>query len=73
MWREYDDQGFLVYSFAETGGCHAPLSTSAHDWWVLYLVGGLVMAWNVLMTIRGDVRAEGCRWARIAPCRQPAE
>jgi cytochrome c oxidase cbb3-type subunit 1 len=58
MWREYDQQGFLVYSFAET-------VEAMHLYYVvralggaLYLIGGLIMAWNVTMTILGYQRDE---------------
>ncbi len=58
MWREYDDQGFLVYSFAETVLAMFPYYVIRTAGGVLYLTGGLVMAWNVYQTIRGDLRKE---------------
>ncbi len=33
MWREYDDQGFLVYSFAETVQADASVLRDARDGW----------------------------------------
>jgi cytochrome c oxidase cbb3-type subunit 1 len=56
MWREYNDQGFLVYSFAEPWRRCSPM-------YVLRAIGGLyrhlarlIMGWNVWMTIRGERR-----------------
>ena len=57
MWREYDDQGFLVYSFVETVRPCIP-NTYARAWRWPVPLGGLVMAYNVYRTIRGDVRKE---------------
>ena len=58
MWREYDDQGFLVYSFAETVLAMFPYYVIRTLGGVLYLAGGFVMAWNVYQTIRGNLRNE---------------
>ena len=58
MWREYDAQGFLVYSFAETVAALKPYYVLRVFGGLLYLIGGLVMAWNVYQTIRGNVRSE---------------
>jgi cytochrome c oxidase cbb3-type subunit 1 len=52
MWREVDAQGFLVNSFADTVAAKHPMNVVRALGGVLYLVGGLVMAWNVWMTIR---------------------
>ena len=72
MWREYDSQGFLVYSFAETVQAMHPYYVMRIVGGLLYLVGGLVMAWNVYKTIRGDIRSEVPMGAE-APAVQPAE
>jgi len=76
MWREYDDQGFLVYSFAETVLAMFPYYVIRTAGGLLYLAGGLVMAWNVYQTIRGNLRKEapmgGARPAAGATM-QPAE
>ncbi len=58
MWREYDAQGFLVYSFVETVAAMFPYYVIRTLGGVLYLAGGLVMAWNVYQTIRGNLRKE---------------
>jgi cytochrome c oxidase cbb3-type subunit I len=58
MWREYDDQGFLVYSFAETTAAMHPYYVLRVLGGALYLVGLCVMIFNVWKTIRGDLRVE---------------
>ncbi|MDN2567578.1 cytochrome-c oxidase, cbb3-type subunit I [Aquibium sp. A9E412] len=58
MWREYDDQGFLVYSFAETVQAMFPYYVVRAIGGLLYLIGALVMVWNVAMTILGHQRQE---------------
>nr|CRH06231.1 Cytochrome c oxidase subunit 1 homolog FixN homolog [Candidatus Magnetococcus massalia] len=61
MWRAYDDYGNLIYSFAET-------VQEMHIYYVLrafggllFLIGGLIMAYNIFMTI-----AQGKREAATA-------
>ena len=58
MWREYDSQGFLVYSFAETVLAMFPYYVIRTTGGLFYLAGGLVMAWNVYQTVRGRLRIE---------------
>jgi len=58
MWRETNELGFLVYSFAETVEAMHPFYVIRVLGGVMYLLGGLIMAWNVYKTIRGDVRQE---------------
>lgn len=58
MWREYNDQGFLVYSFAEVVAAMHPYYVLRAAGGALYLAGGIVMAVNVAMTIKGRVRVE---------------
>jgi len=72
MWREYDSQGFLVYSFAETSAAMHPYYVMRILGGALYLIGMLVMIYNVYKTIRGDVRAEVPMGAE-APALKPAE
>ncbi len=72
MWREYDDQGFLVYSFAETVLAMFPYYVIRSAGGVLYLAGGIVMAYNVYMTVKGKVREES-PLSRATPALQPAE
>jgi cytochrome c oxidase cbb3-type subunit I len=58
MWREYNDQGFLVYSFAETVAAMHPYYVMRMFGGLLYLSGALVMVFNIYKTIRGDLRRE---------------
>jgi cytochrome c oxidase cbb3-type subunit 1 len=71
MWRAYDSMGFLQYSFIET-------VQELHVYYViragagaLYLVGALIMSYNLWRTARGDVAREPL--ARFAPVASPAE
>ena len=70
MWREYDDQGFLVNSFIDTVTAIHPEYVMRVFGGLLYLTGALVMAYNIYKTIRGDVRKEapmGGASAELAP------
>ncbi|WP_374763277.1 cytochrome-c oxidase, cbb3-type subunit I [Yunchengibacter salinarum] len=56
MWRAYDELGFLQYSFIET-------VEQMHIYYViralggvLYLIGAIIMAYNITRTIQGAVR-----------------
>ncbi len=55
MWREVDDQGFLVNSFADTVAAKFPMYVVRALGGVLYLTGGIIMVWNLWKTARGDV------------------
>jgi cytochrome c oxidase cbb3-type subunit 1 len=68
MWRETNDSGFLVYSFAETVAAMHPYYVIRVMGGALYLAGGLLMAWNVFRTIRGDLRQEA---GEATPAAQP--
>ena len=53
MWREFDQQGYLVYSFAETVAALHPYFLMRLVGGLLYLSGALVMAYNLIQTVRG--------------------
>jgi cytochrome c oxidase cbb3-type subunit 1 len=72
MWREYDTQGFLVYSFAESVAALFPYYVMRALGGLMFLSGALIMAYNVTMTILGRQREEGVR-NDAAPSLQPAE
>jgi cytochrome c oxidase cbb3-type subunit 1 len=55
MWRAYNELGFLEYSFIETVEAMQPYYIIRTGGGLLYLIGALLMAWNVYKTIRGDV------------------
>eukprot|EP00998_Keelungia_sp_KM082_P005725 NODE_2025_length_1156_cov_1.354713_g2008_i0.p1 GENE.NODE_2025_length_1156_cov_1.354713_g2008_i0~~NODE_2025_length_1156_cov_1.354713_g2008_i0.p1 ORF type:complete len:220 (-),score=18.18 NODE_2025_length_1156_cov_1.354713_g2008_i0:496-1116(-) len=58
MWRAYDDLGFLQYSFIETVEAMHPYYIIRATGGLLFLLGSLIMVWNVYKTIKGDLRRE---------------
>ncbi|TNE34847.1 MAG: cytochrome-c oxidase, cbb3-type subunit I [Alphaproteobacteria bacterium] len=56
MWRAYDSFGFLEYSFSETVEAMHPFYLIRALGGVLFLLGALIMAYNLWRTARGDVR-----------------
>ncbi|MGE5538783.1 MAG: cytochrome-c oxidase, cbb3-type subunit I [Gemmatimonas sp.] len=58
MWRAYDSLGFLQYSFADTVAAMEPFYVIRALGGVLFLLGGVLMAYNVWRTVRGDVAVE---------------
>ena len=55
MWRAYNDLGFLEYSFVETVEAMHPYYIIRAFGGLLFLIGALMMAYNVYRTIRGGV------------------
>jgi cytochrome c oxidase cbb3-type subunit 1 len=55
MWRAYNDLGFLEYSFVETVEAMHPYYIIRAFGGFLFLLGALLMAYNVYRTIRGGV------------------
>ncbi|HRO12025.1 cytochrome-c oxidase, cbb3-type subunit I [Amaricoccus sp.] len=53
MWREVDDQGFLVNSFIDSVVAMHPMYVIRALGGVLYLTGGIIMAYNIWKTIAG--------------------
>jgi cytochrome c oxidase cbb3-type subunit 1 len=66
MWRDYDDQGFLVYSFAESVAAMHPYYVLRAIGGLLFLAGSLIMVYNLVRTVRGDTRAEAPVGAPVA-------
>jgi len=58
MWRAYDNLGFLQYSFIETVEAMHPYYVIRALGGLLFVLGSLVMAYNMIRTIRGDVSAD---------------
>jgi cytochrome c oxidase cbb3-type subunit 1 len=74
MWRAYDTLGFLEYSFAETVEAMHPFYIIRALGGLLYVAGGLVMAWNVYRTAQGRIRDERpYESTPAAPLAAPAE
>jgi len=67
MWREVDQNGFLLNSFADTIPAKFPMYVVRALGGVLYLAGAGVMAWNLGMTAFGRQRAT------VAAVATPAE
>ena len=65
MWRAYDKFGFLQYSFAESVNAMHPYYVIRMLGGVLFLVGALMMVFNLIMTVRSS-RTE------LQPARQAA-
>ena len=51
MWREVDSQGFLVNAFADTVAAKMPMYVVRGVGGVLYLTGGIIMAYNLWATV----------------------
>jgi len=58
MWRAYDNLGFLQYSFVETVEAMHPFYMIRAGGGALFVIGSLIMAYNVWRTIRGDLAVE---------------
>lgn len=58
MWRAYNQYGFLEYSFIETVEAMHPFYVIRALGGILFLVGGLIMAFNIWMTIRSGEALE---------------
>jgi cytochrome c oxidase cbb3-type subunit 1 len=58
MWRAYDQLGFLQYSFAETVAAMHPFYIVRALGGILFLLGALIMTYNLWRTARGDQRPE---------------
>jgi cytochrome c oxidase cbb3-type subunit 1 len=58
MWREYGADGYLVYAFSEVTQAMLPMYLIRAAGGLLYLIGALVLVFNVWMTIAGRVRTE---------------
>ncbi len=70
MWRAYDSLGFLEYSFIETVEAMHPFYVIRALGGLLFLIGSLIMAYNLWMTVRAS---EDVRDTAMGPAIQPAE
>ena len=57
MWRAINPDGTLVYSFVESVKATYPFYLVRLAGGLLYLSGMVLMAWNVVMTVRGPTAA----------------
>ena len=58
MWRAYDDLGFLQYAFIETVEAMHPYYIIRALGGLLFLIGALLMVYNIWRTVRGGAMAE---------------
>ena len=58
MWRAYDPLGFLQYSFIETVEAMHPYYVIRAIGGTLFLLGSLIMVYNIWKTVRGELRTE---------------
>jgi cytochrome c oxidase cbb3-type subunit 1 len=58
MWRAFDQLGYLQYSFIETVEAMHPYYVIRAIGGVLFLLGSLIMVYNLIRTVRGDIRTE---------------
>src|SRR5688572_20730108 len=58
MWRAYTSLGFLEYSFIETVEAMHPFYVIRAMGGALFVIGSLIMAWNVWKTITTAEAAE---------------
>jgi cytochrome c oxidase cbb3-type subunit 1 len=57
MWRAYDQYGFLQYSFVESVSAVHPYYVIRLLGGVFFLLGGLMMVFNLIMTVRSPSTA----------------
>jgi cytochrome c oxidase cbb3-type subunit 1 len=57
MWRAYTSLGFLEYSFIETSEAMHPYYVIRALGGVLFLIGALIMVYNLIMTVRSPATA----------------
>jgi cytochrome c oxidase cbb3-type subunit 1 len=67
MWRAYDSLGFLEYSFVETVEQMHPFYAIRALGGLFFLLGALIMVFNVIMTVRAAPREETATNAVLAP------
>ncbi|WP_417317011.1 cytochrome-c oxidase, cbb3-type subunit I [Emcibacter sp.] len=54
MWRAYNELGFLEYSFVETVEAMHPYYIIRATGGLLFVLGSLIMAYNLWMTVKGE-------------------
>jgi cytochrome c oxidase cbb3-type subunit 1 len=69
MWRAYTALGFLEYSFIETVDAMHPYYVIRALGGALFVIGSLIMAYNLIMTVRAGEAAE----PEATPALVPAE
>jgi len=67
MWRAYTALGFLEYSFIETVEAMHPFYVIRALGGALFVVGSVIMAWNLWMTVRSVETHEAAPRAALQP------
>ena len=67
MWRAVNPDGTLVYSFVESVKATFPYYVVRLLGGLLYLSGMLIMAWNVVMTVKSGKAAQAAIPAPVHP------
>ncbi len=67
MWRAYTELGFLQYSFVETVEAMHPYYVIRAMGGILFLIGALIMAFNLYMTIRHGEAEKPAADVALAP------
>jgi cytochrome c oxidase cbb3-type subunit 1 len=65
MWREVDAQGFLVNAFADTVEAKFPMYVVRALGGVLYLVGAIIMTYNLWATVARQPRVASASVAAV--------
>ena len=73
MWRAYTPLGFLEYSFVETTQALHPMYVIRALGGGLFLIGALIMAYNLVMTIIASPQSDELVEPGSAPALAPAE
>ena len=66
MWRAYDEYGTLAYTFAESVEAMHPYYAMRAVGGAIFLLGAVVMLYNVLMTVKKSVNEGSLQQARTA-------
>jgi cytochrome c oxidase cbb3-type subunit 1 len=67
MWRAYTKLGFLEYSFIETSEAMHPFYVIRAIGGALFVIGSLIMAYNIWMTIRSPYAAGEAKRPQLVP------
>ncbi len=73
MWRAYTSLGFLEYSFVETTQALHPMYVIRALGGGLFLIGALIMAYNLVMTIIASPQSDEIAEPGSTPALAPAE
>ncbi len=73
MWRAVNVDGTLTYSFVESVQAMHPFYVIRAIGGLLFVIGSLIMVYNLIRTCRGDIRHEEAAVPEARPATQPAE